>query len=74
MDGVCLVGLGRIQPLRDHGEQRYALLVRGIFWEPPADAGLAVLQTGVPSRPAERQTGPPGAPVLLLQFLLQPRE
>ena len=50
MDGVCLVGLGRIQPLHDHGEQRHDLPVRCIFREPPADADLAVLQASVPSR------------------------
>ena len=68
MDGLCLVGLGRVQPLRDHGEQWYALPVRVILREPPADAGLAVMQAGVPSRPTAGRTGPAGAPVLFLNF------
>ena len=68
------MGLGRVQPLRDHGEQRHALPVRGILREPPADAGLAVLQAGIPSRPAAGKTGPAGAPVLFPKFGLQPRE
>ena len=59
--------------IRDYSGQRYALPVRDILREPPADAGLAVLQAGVPSRPAARQTGPPGAAVLLPKFRLQPR-
>ena len=62
------MGLGRIQPLRDHDEQRHALPVRGILREPAADAGPAVLQPGVPSRPAARQTGLTGAPVYFLNF------
>ena len=68
------MGFGRVQPLRDYGEQRHALPVRDILREMPADAGLAVLQAGVPSRPAAKQTGPPGAAVLLPKFRLQPRE
>ena len=68
MDGVRLVGFGEVQPLRDYGEQGHALPVRDILREPPADAGLAVMQAGIPSRPAARQTGPPGAAVLLLNF------
>ena len=63
-----------VQPLRDYGEQRHALPVRDILREPPADADLAVLQAGIPSRPAVRQTGPPGVAVLLPKFRLQPRE
>ena len=74
MDGVCRVGFGKVQPLRDYGEQRHALPVRGILREPPADAGLAVLQAGIPSRPAAGQIGPAGAPVLFPKFWLQPRE
>ena len=74
MNGLCLVGLGMVQPLRDHGEQWYALPVRVILREPPADAGLAVMQAGVPSRPTAGKTGPAGAPVLFLKFRLQPRE
>ena len=63
-----------VQLLRDYGEQRHALPVRDILREPPADADLAVLQAGIPSRPAVRQTGPPGAAVLLPKFRLQPQE
>ena len=63
-----------VQLLRDYGEQRHALPVRDILREPPADADLAVLQAGMPSRPALRQTEPPGAAVLLPKFRLQPRE
>ena len=68
------MGFGGVQPLRDYGEQRHALPVRNILREPPTDADLAVLQAGIPSHPAARQTGPPGAAVLLLKFRLQPRE
>ena len=35
------MGFGRVQPLRDHGEQRHALPVRDILRELPADAGLS---------------------------------
>ena len=64
------MSLGGIQPLRDHAEQRHALATRGILREPPADAGFAVLQAGVPSRPSAEQTGPPGAPVLFPEGIL----
>ena len=74
MDGVGLVRFRMFQPLRDYGEQRHVLPVRDILREPPADADLAVLQAGIPLRPAVRQTGPPGAAVLLSKFRLQPRE
>ena len=74
MDEVCLVGFGRVQPLRDYGEQRHALPVRDILREPPADAGLAVLQAGIPSRPAAGKIEPAGAPVLFPKVLLQRRE
>ena len=40
------MGLGKVQTLRDHGEQRHDATVRGILREPPANAGLAVLQAG----------------------------
>ena len=74
MDGGGLVRFRMVQPLRDYGEQRHALPVRDIPREPPADADLAVLQAGIPLRPAVRQTEPPGAAVLLSKFRLQPRE
>ena len=73
MDGVRVVGFGGVQPLRDYGEQRHAFPVRDILREPPADADLAVLQAGIPSHPAARQTGSPGVAVLFLKFRLQPR-
>ena len=74
MDGVCLVGFGGFQPLRDHGEQRHALPVRGVLREPPTDAGLAALQAGIPSRPAAGQIGPADASVIFPKYQLQPRE
>ena len=56
-DGASLwmesvVGLGRLQPLCNHSEQRHALPPRYIFREPPADATPAILQAGVSSHPA----------------------
>ena len=74
MDGVCLVGFGRVQPLRDYGEQRHALSVRDILREPPADASLTVLQADIPSHPAAGKIGPAATPVLFPKFRLQPRE
>ena len=71
MDGVRLVGFGGVQPLRDYGERRYAFPVRDFLREPPADADLAVLHTGIPTNPAARQTGPTGTAVLFLKFRIQ---
>ena len=70
----CLVGFGRVQALRDYGKQRHALPVRDILREPPAGAGLAVLQASVPSRPAARKTGRSGAAVLFPTLRLQPQQ
>ena len=74
VDGVCFLGLSRVQPLCDHGEQRHTFPARSILRRPPADAGIAVLQAGVPSRPAAKQNGPPSAPVFFPEFWIQPRE
>ena len=62
------MGFRGVQPLRDYGEQRYALPVQDILREPSADADLAVLQAGIPSRPAARQAGPPARPCYFLNF------
>ena len=59
------MGLCGVQPLRNHGEQRHTFPTRDILRGPPADAGFAVLQAGVPS---------PGVPVLFPGFCIQPRE
>ena len=56
MDGVRLVGFVGIQRLRDYGGQRHVLPVQDILREPPADANLAVLQAGIPSRPKANWT------------------
>ena len=68
------MGFGGVQPLRDYGERRHAFLVRDFLREPPADADLTVLQAGIPSHPAARQTRPTVAAMLFIKFRLQPRE
>ena len=57
-----------LQPLRAHGEQRHAFPARSILRGRIADADLAVLQAGIPSRSTAEQNGPPGAPVFFLFF------
>ena len=62
------MGFGGVQPLRDYGERWHAFPVRDLLRELLADADLAVLQAGIPSHPAARQTGPTGTAVLFLKF------
>ena len=39
-----------------------------VLFGPPADAGFAVLQAGVPSRSAAKKNGPPGAAVFFREL------
>ena len=44
------------------------------LWGPPADAGLAVLQTGLLSRSPAEENGPAGTPVFFPGLWIQPRK
>ena len=69
MDGVYLVGYGRVQTLLDYGEQRHALPIRGILRKPPADAGLAVLQVDMYHRiPRQGKLDRQARPCYFLNF------
>ena len=68
------MGIRGGQPLRDDGEQRHAFPARSTLRGPPADAGLAVLQAGVPSRSTPGENGPPSAPVFFPELRIQSRK
>ena len=58
-----------VKLLRDDGEQWHAFRARSIIRGPPADAGFAVLQAGVPSRfPTEENGTRQGRTWVFLNF------